>query len=133
MKKKNTSAGFTLVELMTVIAIMALLSALVLGLAGNAQKTAARKRAASEVEQLSSFVTDYQMEYGRVPSDTKALSNALAEAKHSLTNMTDPWGTPYKVSIKQGAAQIRIESASGSMQTGFFFPNFYRLSEEERK
>ena len=95
MKKKNTSAGFTLVELMTVIAIMALLSALVLGLAGNAQKTAARKRAAAEVEQLSSFVTDYQTEYGRVPSDTKALSNALAAAKHSLTNMTDPWGTPY--------------------------------------
>ena len=90
----NRKSGFTLVELMTVIAIMALLSALVLGLAGNAQKTAARKKAASEVEQLSSFVTDYMAEYGRVPSPA-TLSNALAEANHSLSNMVDPWGMTY--------------------------------------
>ena len=70
---RGRNDGFTLVELMTVIAIMALLSALVLGLAGNAQKTAARKRASSEVEQLSSFVTDYLAEYGRVPSSPEAL------------------------------------------------------------
>ena len=91
----NRKSGFTLVELMTLIAIMALLSALVLGLAGNAQKTAARKKAASEVEQLSSFVTDYLAEYGRVPSSPAALSNALAEANHSLSNMVDPWGMTY--------------------------------------
>ena len=95
MEKTSRKSGFTLVELMTVIAIMALLSALVLGLAGNAQKTAARKRAASEVEQLSSFVTDYLAEYGRVPSSLTALSNALAEANHSLSNMVDPWGMSY--------------------------------------
>ena len=92
---RGRNDGFTLVELMTVIAIMALLSALVLGLAGNAQKTAARKRASSEVEQLSSFVTDYLAEYGRVPSSPEALSNALAEANHSLSNMVDPWGMTY--------------------------------------
>ena len=95
MEKTSRKSGFTLVELMTVIAIMALLSALVLGLAGNAQKTAARKRAASEVEQLSSFVTDYLAEYGRVPSSPAALSNALAEANLSLSNMVDPWGMSY--------------------------------------
>ncbi|MBR4188931.1 MAG: prepilin-type N-terminal cleavage/methylation domain-containing protein [Kiritimatiellae bacterium] len=87
--------GFTLVELMTVIAIMALLSALVLGLAGNAQKSAARKRAESETEQLASFVTEYLSEYGRVPSSPEALSNALVEANHHLTNMLDPWGMTY--------------------------------------
>ncbi|HPJ56843.1 MAG TPA: prepilin-type N-terminal cleavage/methylation domain-containing protein, partial [Kiritimatiellia bacterium] len=38
-------AGFTLVEVLTVIAIIALLAALILGLAGNAQKKAARSRA----------------------------------------------------------------------------------------
>lgn len=92
---RNKKAGFTLVELMTVIAIIALLSALVLGLAGNAQKSAARKRAAAEVEQMAGFITDYKMEYGQVPGSTKALSNALVEAKHSLSNMTDPWGMAY--------------------------------------
>lgn len=92
--KRTHRAGFTLVELLTVIAIIALLAALILGLAGNAQKSAARNKAEAEIEQLSTFVTDYQMKYGQVPAAV-ALSNALAEAKHSLTNLLDPWGMPY--------------------------------------
>ena len=35
--KRTQQAGFTLVEVLTVIAIIALLAALILGLAGNAQ------------------------------------------------------------------------------------------------
>ena len=47
--------------------------------------------------------------------------------------LLDPWGTPYKVTIRSSGASVRLESASGSMQTGFWFPNYYRLSEEERQ
>lgn len=47
--------------------------------------------------------------------------------------MRDPWNTPYTISIRQGSANVRLESSSGSMQSGFMFPNWYRLSEEERK
>ena len=56
--KRNCQFGFTLVEVLTVIAIIALLAALILGLAGNAQKKAARTKAEAEVTQLGSFVTD---------------------------------------------------------------------------
>ena len=89
-------AGFTLVEVLTVIAIIALLAALILGLAGNAQKKAARSRAEAEISQLESFVTDYQMKYGQVPEDADHLSDALEDANHSLTNLTDPWGMEYQ-------------------------------------
>lgn len=89
-------AGFTLVEVLTVIAIIALLAALILGLAGNAQKKAARSRAEAEIGQLESFVTDYQMQYGQVPEDADRLSDALEDANHSLTNLTDPWGMTYE-------------------------------------
>lgn len=99
MKLKRTKqAGFTLVELLTVIAIIALLAALILGLAGNAQKSAARNKAEAEIAQLESFITDYQMQYGQVPQSLTALSNALSAAKHSLTNLADPWGMPYSYS-----------------------------------
>ena len=90
--KRMRQAGFTLVELLTVIAIIALLAALILGLAGNAQKSAARNKAEAEIEQLSVFITDYQMKYGQVPPTYTALSNALMESKHALTNLLDPWG-----------------------------------------
>ena len=94
--KRTQQAGFTLVELLTVIAIIALLAALILGLAGNAQKSAARNKAEAEIEQLSVFITDYQMNYGQVPPSYGALSNALMESKHALTNLLDPWGMSYK-------------------------------------
>lgn len=98
MKKHVRRSGFTLVEVLTVIAIIALLAALILGLAGNAQKKAARSRAEAEISQLESFITDYQMKYGQVPQSFAALSNALKVANHSLTNLTDPWGLPYNYS-----------------------------------
>ena len=94
--KRADRSGFTLVEVLTVIAIIALLAALILGLAGNAQKSAARNKAEAEIEQLSVFITDYQMKYGQVPTSVSALSNALKDASHSLTNLTDPWGMPYE-------------------------------------
>jgi general secretion pathway protein G len=96
--KRTNQAGFTLVELLTVIAIIALLAALILGLAGNAQKSAARNKAEAEIEQLSVFITDYQMKYGQVPPSSAALSNALVESKHALTHLQDPWGMAYSYS-----------------------------------
>jgi prepilin-type N-terminal cleavage/methylation domain-containing protein len=95
MKRTNRS-GFTLVEVLTVIAIIALLAALILGLAGNAQKKAARTKAESEIAQLQSFVTDYQMQYGQAPTNVAALSNALKAANHALVSLTDPWGAAYQ-------------------------------------
>ncbi len=47
--------------------------------------------------------------------------------------MLDPWGTPYRIQIKEGSPDVKITSASGSMSTGYWLPNFYRLSAEERK
>ena len=94
MKKANR-AGFTLVEVLTVIAIIALLAALILGLAGNAQKKAARTKAEAEVTQLESFVTDYQTKYGQVPPSPGDLTKALAAANHPSSNFLDPWGTAY--------------------------------------
>ncbi len=94
--KRASRSGFTLVEVLTVIAIIALLAALILGLAGNAQKKAARSKAEAEIAQLESFVTDYQMKYGQVPPNSVKLKEALVTANHSLTNLTDPWGMPYE-------------------------------------
>ncbi len=94
MKSKRRN-GFTLVELLTVIAIIALLAGLILGLAGNAQKTAAKKRAESEITQLESSVTDYRTEFGQVPPTRDALVTYLETGNHELAGMTDPWGLDY--------------------------------------
>ena len=113
--KRAKRSGFTLVELLTVIAIIALLAALILGLAGNAQKSAARNKAEAEIEQLSVFITDYQMKYGQVPPSSLALSNALVEANHSLTNLLDPWGMAYSYS-NSSKATFYLWSHGGDLE-----------------
>lgn len=91
--KKN---GFTLVEVLVVIAVIAVLAALILGLAGHVQKSAARKRAAAEITQLDSFITDHLTKYGKVPADKAALTSALVAENHARTNLIDPWGMEYE-------------------------------------
>jgi len=115
--KRSNRAGFTLVEVLTVIAIIALLASLILGLAGNAQKTAARKKAEAEINQIQGFITDYQMQYGRVPSEKADLAVALTDAKHSLSNMVDPWGMDYNYRTSS-AVTYYLWSQGGDLDGG---------------
>jgi hypothetical protein len=40
--------------------------------------------------------------------------------------MVDPWGTPYRVTIAEASASIRLKTVTGTLQTGYWLPNFYR-------
>ena len=44
--------------------------------------------------------------------------------------LTDPWGHPYKMTIKEGNAQVKW--SSGSIRTGYSLPNYYRVTPGER-
>lgn len=111
--RRSRRDGFTLVEVLVVIAIIALLTGLILGLAGNAQKSAARNRAEAEISDLENFITDYQMEYGQVPIDRDALQAALISDHHSLTNLLDPWGAGYNY-VKSSQVTYYLWSEGGS-------------------
>ena len=94
--KQARRSGFTLIEVLTVIVIIALLAALILGLAATAQKKAARSKAEAEITQLENAVTDYQSKYGRVPPSRDDLQKELIASSHSITNLVDPWGMDYQ-------------------------------------
>ena len=149
--------GFTLMELMVVIAMIGLIMAALVTSTRGAQERARREKALSEVKTVHQAILSYETvaKTGELPTmenrdaDAGALAfligkggqskygdkvGALLEASlKSGGRMLDPWGTPYKITIRASGASVRLESASGSMQTGFYFPNFYRLSEEERQ
>ena len=68
-------------------------------------------------------------------SDGQASQKLPAMIMASLQSggkMRDPWGTPYKVHIAQGSGQVKFTTAAGTLQTGYFLPNFYRLGKDER-
>lgn len=151
--------GFTLIELLVVLGLIATIMAALTASISGAQERARIQKASSEVKSISQAILAYE-NYSRggkfelepmekVDADQSSLGfllgkgdNAdsggripvlLMQALSSGGKMMDPWGSPYKVTIRKGDAQVKIESANSNLRTGYFLPNFYRLSASERK
>lgn len=68
--KNPSRAGFTLLELLVVITIIAILAGLVLNTAGYMQKKAARSRAEAEIAALAAALENYKADTGDYPTGT---------------------------------------------------------------
>ncbi len=68
--KSRSSSAFTLLELITVMAIIAILTGIVVGISGHVQGTVARRRALAEMTMLNSAIENYRAETGCVPQNT---------------------------------------------------------------
>ena len=151
---KSTKSAFTLVELLVVLGIVAMIMAAFTSSMASAQQRAKISRATSEVKLISQAILSYEnydqdnelpsmsnqdADQGSIgflignggSSNSSKIPALLMAQLSSGGKMLDPWGTPYKISIKPGNA--KLTSASGTMQTGYYLPNFFRLSAEERK
>ena len=69
MIRSPRRAAFTLIEMITVIAIIAILAGLVLAINGLVQKKSAMARADAEVRQLSSALESFKTDNGGYPQD----------------------------------------------------------------
>ena len=77
--------SFTLVELLTVIAVIVILTALTLSAANGVSAQAARSRARTEIQALSTALESYKTDNGIYPSATNFVdTNAYAENDASL-------------------------------------------------
>ena len=146
--------GFTLVELLVVVGMIAVILGALTTSVQSARHRARVQKATAEVKIVSQAILGYENFRGELPIMTEADCNrgtlgfllgdggsaqqggqipVLLQA--SLTgggSMNDPWGTPYKVTIREGAVSLKLKTVTGAMQTGYYLPNFYRLSEGER-
>ena len=69
---RSPVSGFTLVELMTVIAIIAVLAGLILGIAGYAVRKADISRAMADMEKIKNALEEYRLAYGPYPTNRVA-------------------------------------------------------------
>jgi len=150
--------GFTLVELLVVIAMIAILLAALSTSIAAAQERARIQKATSEVKIISQAILaaenyardgKYELEpMEKADANRRSLGFLLGEGNYdggekipvlimaplrAGSDIRDPWGTAYQVTIRKGDATVKIESASGSLSTGYYLPNFYRLSAKERQ
>jgi prepilin-type N-terminal cleavage/methylation domain-containing protein len=86
------SRGFTIIELLIVMAIIVILASLVLGVAGYANRKGATSRAEAEIKALEAACESYKADNGIYPrnADTDALDAAATTAA-----AYNPAGTTY--------------------------------------
>ncbi len=102
--------GFTLVEILVVVAVIGILAGIVLAAAGGVQKKAARDRAKAEIRTISVAVENFKGATGAYPTNSgnfstnfyASLTNFLtlrsSQISGSGTNQAilDPYGFPYR-------------------------------------
>lgn len=106
IKSRSQRRGFTLIELMVVILILAILAALIVPKVMGRQGQAKIAAAQSDEATLASCLHQFRLDCDRYPTTEEGL-NALITAPAGLENKAkepyltkstvpnDPWGNPY--------------------------------------
>lgn len=116
--------GFTLVELLLVLVILALIAGLVLpGIIGKAESAKA-KAASSQISRISMSVESFYLDTGIAPSSLDELVSEPSGVngwngpyiKNTLLN--DPWGQPYQYKVPGDHGDFDIWSYGADRQQG---------------
>jgi len=131
-KSARSSAGFTLIELMMVIIVLGILSAIVIGAIGNAKNTANLNGCKADVQTVASALMGYQNDFNSYKVGGSASgANVTLDDLANLNYLTkQAFGDPdktYSVSAKiagtrgqvqvvgKSTATFDVESASSSI------------------
>ena len=100
MSVKNKQAGFTLIEMMIVVAIMAIMSAMLAPTLFNQVSKAEKSRTASDIRQIESALKFYRLDNYRYPSQSEGLEALVSAPSGSDAGS---WNGPYLESVPKDA------------------------------
>jgi general secretion pathway protein G len=113
--RRKRQRGFTLIEIMVVMAIIAMLAAMVGPRLIRQQEKAAVKAAAAQIERLGTALDTFRLDMGRYPSGQEGLG-ALMQAPSGGGSRwdgpylnkdvpLDPWSNPYQYRSPGGSGR----------------------------
>ena len=100
MNMSNKQTGFTLIEMMIVVAIMAIMSAMLAPTLFNQVSKAEKARTASDIRQIESALKFYRLDNYRYPTQSQGLQ-ALVIAPSGSGGTR--WNGPYLEAIPKDA------------------------------
>jgi prepilin-type N-terminal cleavage/methylation domain-containing protein len=115
MRKSPTSA-FTLIEMLTVLAIIVILTGLVLSVGAYVQKRAALARTAGEVKMLESACENYKGDNGSYPRDSSAAN--VTDSINPKTDFSPTTGAYAKSSLFLYMELTGDKSTTGDIDLG---------------
>lgn len=121
-RKKRRNAGFTLVELMVVIAIIAILATIVGFNVFSAVDEASVTQAQAQIKNFKTALTAYRLKFNRFPNSSEGLQALINNEKgvkflegNEVPN--DPWGNPY-VYTSESSREFKIVSYGADGRPG---------------
>jgi len=121
---RRAERGFTLVELLLVLVILALIGSLVLpGIIGKAEG-AKVKAASSQIDRLSMAVESYYLDTGKTPDSLDELVEGGGDAAGwngpyvKKSSLQDPWGRDYVYQYPGEHGDFDIYSLGADGQPG---------------
>ncbi|MCX5772129.1 MAG: type II secretion system major pseudopilin GspG [Candidatus Hydrogenedentes bacterium] len=120
--RNRGDAGFTLVELMVVIAIIAILATIVGFNVFTAMDDASITQAKSQIKNFETALTAYRLKFNRFPSTSEGLDALITNERgvnflRSKEIPKDPWGQPY-LYTSESSREFKIVSYGADRQPG---------------
>jgi prepilin-type N-terminal cleavage/methylation domain-containing protein len=113
---RRNDQGFSLVEIMIVVAVIGLLAALAIPSFVKARKQSQGRRILNDVRQMDAAIDQWAMEKTKLDGDAIDTTAAQSYLKFPWTT-TDLFGHPYNVSVV-GTAQISINATTKTTLDG---------------
>jgi len=108
--RRPVGAGFTLVEIMIVVAIIGLLATLATPGFIKVRKQSQGRRILNDVRQMDAAINQWALEYGKMDGATISVAQASTFLKGAWLSK-DPLGNDYLIGVL-GPSQIMISAAT---------------------
>lgn len=124
LRRRRHRQGFTLIEILLVLAILVVVAGLVVVNAVGVSDEANKKAAKTQISSISNLINVYRLNVGQLPTTLEALSTQPSDVDPSKWSAVtekpvpaDPWGRPYEFKINGSKFEIRCVGPDGQSNT----------------